>query len=67
MYENNKDLGKEKWEIYMNVVRKIYSEVGGLKECDMGLRDINRYINLLFFKEYMIKNIIYLRYMKLRL
>ena len=23
---------------------KIYSEVGGLKECDMGLRDINRYI-----------------------
>ena len=44
MYENYKHLGKEKWEIYMNVVRKIYSEVGGLVECDMGLRDLNRYI-----------------------
>ena len=28
----------------MNVVRKIYSEVGGLEEVDMGLRDIDRYI-----------------------
>ena len=44
MFENYKNLGKEKWEIYMNVVRKIYSEVGGLEEADMGLRDINRYI-----------------------
>ena len=44
MFENNKNLGKEKWEIYMNVVRKIYSEVGGLVECEMGLRDLNRYI-----------------------
>ena len=44
MFENYKHLGKEKWEIYMNVVRKIYSEVGGLEEVDMGLRDINRYI-----------------------
>ena len=44
MFENYKHLGKEKWEIYMNVVRKIYSEVGGLEEVDMGLRDISRYI-----------------------
>ena len=44
MFENYKHLGKEKWEIYMNVVRKIYSEVGGLEEADMGLRDLNRYI-----------------------
>lgn len=44
MFENYKHLGKEKWEIYMNVVRKIYSEVGGLEETDMGLRDLNRYI-----------------------
>ena len=44
MFENYKYLGKEKWEIYMNVVRKIYSEVGGLEEVDMGFRDINRYI-----------------------
>jgi 1-acyl-sn-glycerol-3-phosphate acyltransferase len=44
MFEKYKHLGKEKWEIYMNVVRKIYSEVGGLEEVNMGLRDINRYI-----------------------
>ena len=42
-----KHLGKEKWEIYMNVIRKIYSEVGGLKEVDMGFRDINRYIKVM--------------------
>ena len=44
MLEHYKNLGKEKWEIYANVVRKIYSEVGGLQEIDMGLRDIKRYI-----------------------
>ena len=44
LFEYNKDLGKEKWEIYANVVRKIYSEVGGLVEVDMGMRDLNRYI-----------------------
>ena len=44
MFENYKHFGKEKWEIYMNVVRKIYSEVGGMEEVDMGFRDLNRYI-----------------------
>ena len=44
MFENYKHFGKEKWEIYMNVVRKIYSKVGGMEEADMGFRDINRYI-----------------------
>ena len=44
MFDNYKHLGKEKWEIYMNVVRKIFSEVGGLEEADMGFRDLNRYI-----------------------
>ena len=47
MFEKYKHLGKEKWEIYMNVIRKIYSEVGGLKEVDMGFRDINRYIKVM--------------------
>ena len=42
MFENYKHL--EKWEIYMNVARKIYSEVGGLEEAVMGFRDIRRYI-----------------------
>lgn len=44
MFKLYKSLGKEKWEIYANVVRKIYSDVGGLEETDMGLRDIKRYI-----------------------
>ena len=44
MFEYYKNLGKEKWEIYANVVRKIYSETGELQETDMGLRDIKRYI-----------------------
>ncbi len=44
LFEHYKDLGKEKWQIYANVVRKIYSEVGNLVEVDMGMRDLNRYI-----------------------
>ena len=44
MFENYKHLGKEKWEIYANIVRKIYAEVGGIEETDMGLRDLKRYI-----------------------
>ena len=44
LFEHNQHLGKEKWQIYANVVRKIYSEVGGLVEVDMGMRDLNRYI-----------------------
>ena len=44
MFEHNKHLGKEKWEIFANVVRKIYAEVGNFIEVDMGMRDLNRYI-----------------------
>ena len=38
MFEKYKDLGKEKWEIYAKVVNKMYSEIGGFKQCDMGYR-----------------------------
>ena len=44
MFENYKSFGKEKWEIYSKVIRKIYSEVGELEETDMGYRDLARYI-----------------------
>ncbi len=47
MFENYKHLGKEKWQIFANVVRKIYSEVGGLEEVNMGLRDLKRYIKVM--------------------
>ena len=44
LFEHNKHLGKEKWQIFANVVRKIYAEIGGFEEVDMGMRDLNRYI-----------------------
>ena len=43
MFENYKSLGKEKWEIYAEVVRKIYSEIGNLEESTFGLRDEKKY------------------------
>ena len=39
MFEKYKHLGNEKWEIFAEVVRKIYSELGNLKESNFGLRD----------------------------
>jgi len=44
IFKNNKDLGKQKWQIFANTVRKIYAEVGELIEVNMGMRDLNRYI-----------------------
>ena len=43
MFANYSHLGNEKWEIFAEVVRKIYCEVGGFKECDLGYRDSNNY------------------------
>ena len=43
MFEHYKDLGKEKWEIYKNVVYKMYFELGNFKETDIGLKDKNEY------------------------
>jgi 1-acyl-sn-glycerol-3-phosphate acyltransferase len=39
MFQNYSNLGKEKWEIYAEVVRKIYCEIGGFKESNLGYRD----------------------------
>ena len=43
MYENYSSFGKEKWEIYAEVTRKIFCEVGGFKECDQGYRESHQY------------------------
>ena len=43
MFEKYKHLGNEKWEIFAEVVRKIYSELGNLKESNFGLRDEKKY------------------------
>ena len=47
MFEHYKNLGKEKWEIYMNVVYHIYLEIGKFKEANIGLRDKNDYYKAL--------------------
>ena len=43
MFKNYSHLGKEKWEIFAGVTRKIYSEVGNLEESSFGLRDEKKY------------------------
>lgn len=43
MFKNYSNLGKEKWEVYAEVVRKIYCEVGGFKESNLHYRDSHEY------------------------
>ncbi|KAL6631933.1 hypothetical protein U3516DRAFT_838967 [Neocallimastix sp. 'constans'] len=46
MFEKYKMLGKEKWEIYANVVNKIYLEIGGFKETNIKFRDRVKYYQI---------------------
>ena len=43
MYKQYFYLGKEKWEIYAEVTRKIFCEIGEFKECDQGYREAHKY------------------------
>ena len=43
MFEKYSYLGKEKWEIYAEVTRKIFCEIGGFKECNQGYRESHKY------------------------
>ena len=43
MFKNYSHLGKEKWEVFAEVTRKIYSEIGNLEESSCGLRDEKKY------------------------
>lgn len=52
MFKNYSHLGKEKWEIYAEVVRKIYCEVGGFKECNLGFRDSDIYYEAMIKGEF---------------
>ena len=47
MYDNYKDFGKEKWEIYSNVVKNMYAEMGKFKKSDLGHRDKDLYYEAL--------------------
>ena len=43
MFKNYSHLGKEKWEVFAEVTRKIYSEIGNLEESSCVLRDEKKY------------------------
>ena len=43
MFEHYSNLGKEKWEIFSEVTRKIYCEIGGFEESNYGFRDVDLY------------------------
>ena len=47
MWENYSDLGKEKWEIFAEVTRKIMCEISGLKSSNKTYRDSKYYENCL--------------------
>ena len=47
MYEKYEPFGKEKWEIYANVVKNMYAEIGKFKMSDLGHRDKDFYYEVL--------------------
>jgi len=47
MYNTVKDYGNEKWEIFSEVCRDIYCDVGGFKKTCMTLRDNCRYSKIM--------------------
>jgi lysophosphatidylcholine acyltransferase/lyso-PAF acetyltransferase len=48
MFEKYADLGKEKWEIYAEVVRRMYCEIGHFTSSDQNTRDSYKYMNALY-------------------
>ena len=47
MFKNYAHFGKEKWEIYANVVKNMYAEIGKFKMSDLGHRDKDFYYEVL--------------------
>ena len=58
MFKNFAHFGKEKWEIYSEVVRKIYCEIGGFTESDLGFRDSKDYSEAMIKGEFDYENIL---------
>ena len=56
MWENYSHLGKEKWEIFAEVTRKIMCEISGLKPSDKTYRDSLKYEEALYCGEYKDEN-----------
>ena len=58
MFKHYSHLGKDKGEIYAEVVRKIYCEVGGFSESDLGYRDSKNYGDAMIKGEFDYENIL---------
>ena len=43
MFKHYAYLGEDKWEVYSEVVRKIYCEIGGFEPSEKNLRDSKYY------------------------
>lgn len=54
MLENHAHLGKSKWEVYSEVVRNIYCELGNFEKSDRQFRDTLNYLSVIYGRE--IKN-----------
>ena len=52
MFQNHSHLGKEKWELYDEFVRKIYCEVEGFKECNLCYRYSNVYTEAMIKRKF---------------
>lgn len=48
MFEKYGYLSKEKWEVYAEVVKLIYCEIGGFQGSLMGFRDMKKYNRIMF-------------------
>jgi len=44
MFENYSHLGKEKWQIYAEVVRSMYCEIAGFKKTEKSYEDLLEYM-----------------------
>lgn len=47
MFENYSQLAREKWQIYAEVVREIYCEVGGFEKSNKTFNDMLDYLTLI--------------------
>ena len=52
MFEKYKSLGKEKWEIFAEVTRRIICEVGGFEMSDKNFRDQKKYVKAMITGNY---------------
>ena len=56
MYTNFSTYGKEKWEIYAEVARKIMCTLGNFKKSNFGIKDSFRYDSCIKEKSFLDRN-----------